>query len=75
MLGESGKNLMKQFQSHTKSTVVFTPSHWMTTGMMILYFKQLKGLFPGKKIGVIYDYAPSHYSAEILEWINEENAR
>ena len=45
----------------------------MTAETNILYFKYLKGLFPGLKIGLIYDHAPSHVSSEVKTWIEDYN--
>ena len=71
--GEFGKTLMKKWQKYSNSTVLFTSNHWMTVETNILYFKYLKGLFPGRKIGLVYDHAPSHVSAEVKAWIQSHN--
>ena len=71
--GKFGMTLMKKWQKYSESTVLFTQNHWMTAETNILYFKYLKGLFPGRKIGLIYDNAPSHVSSEVRTWIEEHN--
>ena len=71
--GEFGKTLMKKWQKYSNSTVLFTSYHWMTVETNILYFKYLKGLFLGRKIGLVYDHAPSHVSAEVKAWIQSHN--
>jgi len=68
-----GKTLMKNWQKYSDSTVLFTSNHWMTAETNILYSKYLKGLFPGQKIGLIYDHALSHVSGEVKAWIQSHN--
>ena len=73
--GQFGKTLMKKWQSYSKSSVLFTSNHWMTVETYILYIKYLIGLFTGRKIGLIYDNAPSHVSAEVMDWITSYNSK
>ena len=71
--GKFGKTLMKKWQKYSKSTVLFTSNHWMTSETNILFLKYLQGLFPLQKIGLIYDNAPSHVSSEVKDWIQAYN--
>ena len=71
--GTFGKTLMKSWQRYSKSTVLFTSNHWMTARTNILYLQYLLQLYPNKKIGLIYDHAPSHVSEEVKKWIEEYN--
>ena len=64
---------MKKWQKYSNSTVLFTSNHWMTVQANILYLRYLIGLFPKKKIGLIYDNAPSHVSSAVNTWINKCN--
>ena len=73
--GQFGKTLMKKWQKYSRSTVLFTSNHWMTSQTNILYLRYLIGLFKGRKIGLIYDNAPSHVSKEVKDWINSYNKR
>ena len=47
----------------------------MTSETNILYLQYLIGLFKRRKIGLIYDNAPSHVSAEVKDWITSHNKR
>ena len=71
--GQFGKTLMKKWQHYSRSSVLFTSNHWMTSETNILYLQYLIGLFKGRKIGLIYDNAPSHVSAEVMGWITSYN--
>ena len=73
--GQFGKTLMKKWQTYSKSSVLFTSNHWMTAETNILYLQYLIGLFTGRKIGLIYDNAPSHVSAEVMDWITSYNSK
>lgn len=48
-----------------EGSVLFTSNHWMTAETSIL----------GRKIGLIYDNAPSHVSAEVMDWITLYNSK
>ena len=72
--GQFGKILMKNWQKYSKSTVLFTSKHWMTSETNILYLQYLIYLFKGRKIGLIYDNASSHVSADVTNWINSYNS-
>ena len=73
--GQFGKTLMKKWQNYSKSSVLFTSNHWMTGETNILYLQYLIGLFKGRKIGLIYDNAPSHVSTEVMDWIASYNRK
>jgi len=57
---------------HT-AKVVFNESHWMTSQTSIIYLQYLNTLFPGKKIGLIWDKHSSHYCDEVLNFIRNNN--
>jgi hypothetical protein len=75
-------NLMKQWSTYAGSAkVVFQPSHWMDTRIAIKYLDWLQELYPGKKIGLIWDHAGPHNCEQVkqhaerigivLEYINK----
>jgi hypothetical protein len=53
--------------------VIFNESHWMTSQASIIYLKHLITLFPGKKIGLIWDKHSSHYCDEVMQFIKKNN--
>jgi hypothetical protein len=67
--GVFGKTLMQRWNSYTKSTVLFTANHWMTAETNVLYLQYLLQLYPQKRIGLIYDHAPSHVCNEVKAWV------
>ena len=67
--GNFGKTNMKRYRSVTKATILFTKTHWMTVHCLKLYFKYLSLYYPGKKIGLVYDSAPTHLHSELKEWL------
>lgn len=72
--GQFGATLMKKFQDYTNSRVVFTETHWIAE-TMCMYCSHLIECFPGKCIGLLMDYAPSHVGdivAEVLQKLNEQ---
>ena len=75
--GGFGKTLMKKWGKHEDCMVLFTENHWQTEETMKIYLHQVRLNFgqlkPGCKVGIIYDYAPSH-SKSLLQWVEEENA-
>ena len=73
--GGLGANLMKKWQTYTRSVVLFTESHWMTSETNILYFQYLRQCYPDKRIGLVYDNAPSHISKQVTDWIDDYNSR
>jgi len=67
--------LMKEQQKRTKSTCVFTESHWMTEETAILYLQFVTAYFPQKIIGLVWDKAPAHTSGMVDKWIEDFNKR
>jgi hypothetical protein len=45
----------------------------MTSQTSIIYLQYLNTLFPGKKIGLIWDKHSSHYCNEVLNFIHNNN--
>ena len=54
--------------------VIFNESHWMTSNASIIYISYLTSMFRGKTIGLIWDKHSSHYSADVMEFIERCNA-
>jgi len=54
--------------------VIFNESHWMTSNASIIYISYLASMFRGKTIGLIWDKHSSHYSADVMEFIERCNA-
>ena len=71
--GVFGAILMKEYQKMTKATVLFTETHWMTSATNMLYFKYLSNFYKGKKVGLVYDKAPSHCSKGVNEFVKNWN--
>jgi hypothetical protein len=65
--------LMKQWANFDKAKVIFNESHWMTSNAAIIYISFLMNIFHGKKIGLIWDKHSSHYSDEVLQFIDKCN--
>jgi len=42
----------------------------MTSNTAIIYLSYLMSIFPGKKIGLIWDKHSAHYTEEVLEFID-----
>jgi len=55
--------------------VVFNESHWMTSQTSTIYLNFLASLFPGKKIGLVWDKHSSHYGNEVMQFIKESNSK
>jgi hypothetical protein len=53
--------------------VIFNESHWMNSNAAIIYTSHLMNIFGGKQIGLIWDKESSHYSEEVLEFIEQCN--
>ena len=51
--GIFGAYLMKEYKDMTKSIVLFTNTHWITSATNMLYFKDLSKVYRGKKL-VLY---------------------
>ena len=47
----------------------------MTAETNVLYLQCVIGLFKGRKIGLVCDNAPSHVSAEVMDWITSCNSK
>ena len=71
--GVFGAQLMEKWSTYSKSMVLFTKKHWMTSECFVLYLKWLMLMYPRKKIGVIIDYAPAHDSELVKKWTKELN--
>ena len=67
--GLFGALLMKEYKGTTKATVPFTDTHWMTSDTNRLYFKYLSNFYKGKKVGLVYDKAPSHCSKAVNDYV------
>lgn len=72
--GVFGGRLMKQWATHNDSTVVFNSNHWQTEETMKIYLHSIRQLFPGKVVGIVYDYAPSH-TEDLSHFVAEENKK
>lgn len=72
--GVYGAKLMKHWADFDRAKVIFNESHWMTSNAAIIYISFLLNMFPGKKIGLIWDKHTSHYSNEVLQFIEKCNA-
>ena len=73
-----GAKLMSQWANFDQAKVIFNESHWMTSNAAIIYISYLMSMFPGKRIGLIWDKHTSHYSDEVMEFIekcNQDTAR
>jgi hypothetical protein len=53
--------------------VIFNESHWMISNASIIYISYLTSMFCGKTIGLIWDWHSSHYSADVMEFIERCN--
>ena len=70
--GATEGRLSKHWASYTGTTkVCFQKNHWMDKILAKKYLSWLKSLFPGKKIGLIWDKAAAHVSQEVLEHAKE----
>jgi hypothetical protein len=65
--------LMKQWANFDRGKVIFNESHWMTSNAAIIYLSYLINIFKGEKIGLIWDKHTSHYSEEVLQFIQNCN--
>ena len=64
---------MKEYKGTTKAIVLFTDTHWMTSTTNMLYFKYLSNFYKGKKVGLVYNKAPSHCSKAINDYVKCSN--
>ncbi|KAI9990524.1 hypothetical protein PInf_018077 [Phytophthora infestans] len=54
------------------ASVHFQPSHWMDTPTAKKYADVLVSLYPGRKIGLIWDAASAHICQEMIDYLNEK---
>ena len=74
--GVFGATLMTKWQDYKTSAVLFTENHWMTAETNILYLQYLLDMYDYKKrIGLIYDHAPSHVCAQVKLWVENYNLK
>jgi hypothetical protein len=71
--GVYGAKLMSQWAHYDRAKVIFNESHWMTSNAAIIYISYLTSMFPGKRIGLIWDKHTSHYSDEVMEFVERCN--
>jgi hypothetical protein len=71
--GVYGAKLMTQWAAFERAKVIFNETHWMTSNAAIIYISYLISMFPGKRIGLIWDKHTSHYSDEVLQFIEKCN--
>ena len=69
LTGIFGTLLIEEYKDMTKAIVLFTDTHWMTSATNILYFKYLSNFYWGKKVGLVYDKAPSHCSKAVNDYV------
>ena len=72
--GVFGAKLMKEWKNYTRSLVLFTENHWMTSETFVIYLKWLLQMYRNKTIGLIIDYAPSHDNDNLERWVKKLNA-
>jgi len=72
--GEFGADLMQQWGSYTKSTVVFNKTHWMTSYTFILYLDWVVTVNVVKRLMLVVDKATTHYGCLVDKWIAENRA-
>jgi hypothetical protein len=71
--GVYGAKLMTQWAAFERAKVIFNETHWMTSNATIIYISYLISMSPGKRIGLIWDKHTSHYSDEVLQFIEKCN--
>eukprot|EP00122_Pirum_gemmata_P020063 Pgem_evm1s18768 len=54
---------------------MFNKTHWVTSEVCIAYLHMLKALYTGEIIGLIWDSHTAHLSDDVLQWVQEENAK
>lgn len=57
------------------ATVTFHPKHWFDEDISIEYLEHLLELYPGKKIGVIWDACRAHTTPLVLRFLEEHSDR
>ena len=69
---ETASVLVKKAKKYAEpAKVCFQKKHWMDKFLAKKYLSWIKSLFPGKKIGIIWDKAAAHISDEVLEYAKE----
>jgi hypothetical protein len=67
MDGASNGYLARRYASwEGPESVNFQAKHWMDTPSAIEYLNWLTACYPGQKIGLIWDFAAAHKSAEVI---------
>ena len=60
---------MKNWSSYAgPAKVVFQPNHWIDTLIAKKYLDWVKSLYPEKTIGLVWDHAGPHISAEVVQY-------
>ncbi|KAL2631239.1 hypothetical protein R1flu_015925 [Riccia fluitans] len=68
MTGQPDGTLSRRFSSWDGSSkVTFHPKHWMDKDGCCTYLEYLASCYPGKKVGLIWDAASSHFSDQVKE--------
>eukprot|EP00121_Abeoforma_whisleri_P005434 Awhi_evm2s4927 len=70
----NNRTLLGKYVDNNKARVLFNKSHWMTNEIAIIYLSEIKLMYPGRKIGLIWDYAAAHFSEEVIVWLENDNA-
>ena len=60
-------------ERYDNTTVLFIETHWITGTTIMLYFKFLSNFYWGKKVGLVYDNAPSYYSKAVNDYAKAWN--
>ena len=64
--------LMKQWANYAgPAQVHFQKKHWMDKVIAKKYLRWIRSLYPGKKIGIVWDKAAAHTSDEVLDYAKE----
>ena len=72
--GKFGADLMKEWQTYIKSTVLFNETHWMTQFVFVIYLEWLFKMFPDKRILLIVDKSTTHDGVLVNEWLAKNHA-
>ena len=74
--GKTGATLDKEYVfwdqlAGNTCTVAFQKKHWFDTPITLRWLRWLKAQFPpNAKVGLIWDHAPAHDSAEVSTWLD-----
>ena len=70
--GATDSRLSKQWSNYEgPAKVCFQKSHWMDKVLAKKFLSWVKSLFPGRKIGIIWDKAAAHISEEVQQHTKE----